>query len=71
MKKKHKMCIEVLDEYLHTFKVVEQTMRKQPYSLTRKERAELVYYQEMSRNIQMVRDYIETGKEPVDWEKWL
>jgi hypothetical protein len=65
------MCIEVLDEYLHTFKVVEQTMRKQPYSLTRKERAELVYYQEMSRNIQMVRDYIETGKEPVDWEKWL
>jgi hypothetical protein len=65
------MCIEVLDEYLHTFKVVEQTMRKQPYSLTRKERAELVYYQEMSRNIQMVRDYIETGKEPVDWEKCL
>lgn len=65
------MCIEVLDEYLHTFKVVEQTMRKQPYSLTRKERAELVYYQEMSRNIQMVRDYIETGKESVDWEKWL
>ena len=59
MRKKYKTCVEVLDEYLHTFKVVEQTMRKQPYSLTRKERAELVYYQEMSRNIEMIKNYIE------------
>lgn len=70
MRKKYKTCIEVLDEYQHTFKVVEQTLRKQPFSLTRKERAELVFYQEMNRNIEMIKKYIETGEESIDWTKW-
>ncbi len=70
MKKKYKTCIEVLEEYQHTFRVVEQSIRKQPYSLTRKERAELVFYQEMNRNIEMIKTYIETGEESIDWTKW-
>jgi hypothetical protein len=70
LRKKYKTCIEVLDEYQHTFKVVEQTLRKQPFSLTRKERAELVFYQEMNRNIEMIKKYIETGEESIDWTKW-
>jgi hypothetical protein len=45
-------------------------MRKLPGSLTRKERTELVYYQEMVRNIGMVKDYIETRTESInfDWD---
>jgi len=70
LKKKYQTCIEVLEEYQHTFRVVEQTIRKQPYSLTRKERAELVFYQEMNRNIEMIKNYIETGEESIDWTKW-
>lgn len=70
MKKKYQTCIEVLEEYQNTFKVVEQSIRKQPYSLTRKERAELVFYQEMNRNIEMIKSYIETGEESIDWTKW-
>jgi hypothetical protein len=70
LKKKYKTCIEVLEEYQHTFRVVEQSIRKQPYSLTRKERAELVFYQEMNRNIEMIKTYIETGEESIDWTKW-
>lgn len=70
MKKKYKTCIEVLEEYQHTFRVVEQSIRKQPYSLTRKERAELVFYQEMNRNIEMIKTYIETGEESIDWTRW-
>jgi len=38
--------------------------------LTRKERAELVFYQEMNRNIEMIKKYIETGEESIDWTKW-
>jgi hypothetical protein len=70
LKKKYQTCIEVLEEYQNTFKVVEQSIRKQPYSLTRKERAELVFYQEMNRNIEMIKSYIETGEESIDWTKW-
>ena len=68
---KHDICIEVLNKYLDTFEVNEKAMRKLPSSLTRKERAELVYYQEMVRNIKMVRDYIATRTESVNWEQYL
>jgi len=66
--KKHDICIEVLNQYLDVFKTVERSMRKLPASLTQKERVELTYYQEMVRNIKMVRDYIDTRTESVDWE---
>ena len=67
---KHDICIEVLEEYLNAFKMSERAMRNLPASLTRKERTELIYYQEMVRNIKMVRDYIDTRTESVDWESW-
>jgi len=67
---KHDICIEVLEEYLKAFKMSERAMRTLPASLTRKERTELIYYQEMVRNIKMVRDYIDTRTESVDWESW-
>jgi len=44
-------------------------MRKLPGAMTRKERTELVYYQEMVRNIKMVRDYIDKRTESVDWDR--
>lgn len=68
--KKHDICIEVLNQYLDVFKTVERSMRKLPASLTQKERVELTYYQEMVRNIKMVRDYVDTRTESVDWERW-
>ena len=67
---KHDICIEVLNEYLDVFQTVERSMRKLPASLTRKERVELTYYQEMVRNTKMVRDYIETRSESVEWERY-
>jgi|GEM_PF-3502840 len=67
---KHDICIEVLNEYLNIFKMTEKSMRRLPASLTRKERVELTYYQEMVRNIKMVRDYIDTRSESVDWERY-
>jgi len=67
---KHDICIEVLNEYLDVFQTVERSMRKLPASLTRKERVELTYYQEMVRNIKMVRGYIETRSESVEWERY-
>ena len=67
---KHDICIEVLNQYLNVFKTVERSMRKLPASLTQKERVELTYYQEMVRNIKMVRDYVDTRTESVDWERW-
>ena len=68
---KHDICIEVLNEYLNVFEINEKAMRKLPSSLTRKERVELIYYQEMVRNIKMVRDYIDTRTESVNWEQCL
>jgi len=68
---KHDICIEVLNEYLNVFEINEKAMRKLPSSLTRKERVELIYYQEMVRNIKMVRDYIDTRTESVNWEQYL
>ena len=68
---KHDICIEVLNEYLNAFQINEKAMRKLPSSLTRKERVELIYYQEMVRNIKMVRDYIDTRTESVNWEQYL
>ena len=68
--KKHDICIEVLNQYLDVFKTVERSMRKLPASLTQKERVELTYYQEMVRNIKMVRDYIDKRTEAVDWESY-
>ena len=68
---KHDICIEVLNEYLNAFEINEKAMRKLPSSLTRKERVELSYYQEMVRNIKMVRDYIDTRTESVNWEQYL
>jgi hypothetical protein len=68
---KHDICIEVLNEYLNAFEINEKAMRKLPSSLTRKERAELIYYQEMVRNIKMVRNYIDTRTESVNWEQYL
>ena len=65
---KHDICIEVLNEYLNVFKISERAMRILPSSLTRKERTELTYYQEMVRNIKMVRDYVDTRTESVNWE---
>ena len=65
---KHDICIEVLNEYLNAFKISERAMRILPSSLTRKERTELTYYQEMVRNIKMVRDYVDTRTESVNWE---
>lgn len=64
------ICVEVLNDYLKYFKMAERAMRKLPGSLTRKERTELVYYQEMVRNIGMVKDYIETRTETInfDWD---
>ena len=64
------ICVEVLNDYLKYFKIAERAMRKLPGSLTRKERTELVYYQEMVRNIGMVKDYIETRTETInfDWD---
>ena len=64
------ICVEVLNNYLKYFKMAERAMRKLPGSLTRKERTELVYYQEMVRNIGMVKDYIETRTETInfDWD---
>ena len=67
---KHDICIEVLNEYLNAFKISERAMRILPSSLTRKERTELTYYQEMVRNIEMVRNYIDTRSESVDWERY-
>ena len=48
----------------------ERAMRTLPASLTRKERTELIYYQEMVRNIKMIKDYIETRTETInsDWD---
>ena len=66
---KHDICIEVLNEYLNAFKISERAMRILPSSLTRKERTELTYYQEMVRNIKMVRDYVDTRTESVTWER--
>lgn len=68
---KHDICIEVLNEYLNAFQINEKAMRKLPSSLTRKERVELIYYQEMVRNIKMVRDYIDTRTESVNWKQYL
>jgi hypothetical protein len=68
---KHDICIEVLNEYLNAFEINEKAMRKLPSSLTRKERVELIYYQEMVRNIKMVRDYIDTRTESVNWKQYL
>ena len=68
---KHDICIEVLNEYLNAFEINEKAMRKLPSSLTRKERVELIYYQEMVRNIKMVRDYIDTRTESINWEQYL
>ena len=64
------ICVEVLNDYLKYFKMAERAMRKLPGSLTRKERTELVYYQEMVRNIGMVKDYIDTRTEAInfDWD---
>ena len=64
------ICVEVLNDYLKYFKIAERAMRKLPGSLTRKERTELVYYQEMVRNIGMVKDYIDTRTESInfDWD---
>jgi len=64
------ICVEVLNDYLKYFKMAERAMRKLPGSLTRKERTELVYYQEMVRNIGMVKDYIDTRTESInfDWD---
>jgi len=67
------ICVEVLNDYLKYFKMAERAMRKLPGSLTRKERTELVYYQEMVRNIGMVKDYIDTRTDSInfDWDsKW-
>jgi len=64
------ICVEVLNDYLKYFKMAERAMRKLPGSMSRKERAELVYYQEMVRNIKMVRDYIDKRTEYVDWESY-
>tara|TARA_X000001388_G_C2118105_1_gene80405 strand:- start:6 stop:233 length:228 start_codon:yes stop_codon:yes gene_type:complete len=68
---KHDICIEVLNEYLNAFEINEKAMRKLPSSLTRKERVELIYYQEMVRNIKMVRDYIDTRTESINWKQYL
>jgi hypothetical protein len=67
---KHDICIEVLNQYLDAFKISERAMRKLPVSMTKKERTELVYYQEMVRNIGMVKDYIDTRTESInfDWD---
>jgi|TARA_R100001460_G_scaffold41345_1_gene76966 hypothetical protein len=64
------ICVEVLNDYLKYFKMAERAMRKLPGSLTRTERTELVYYQEMVRNIGMVKDYIDTRTESInfDWD---
>ena len=64
------ICVQVLNDYLKYFKMAERAMRKLPGSLTRKERTELVYYQEMVRNIGMVKDYIDTRTESInfDWD---
>lgn len=64
------ICVEVLNDYLKYFKMAERAMRKLPGSMTRKERTELVYYQEMVRNIGMVKDYIDTRTESInfDWD---
>ena len=64
------ICVEVLNDYLKYFKMAERAMRKLPGSMSRKERAELVYYQEMVRNIKMVKDYIDKRTESVDWESY-
>jgi len=64
------ICVEVLNDYLKYFKIAERAMRKLPGAMTKKERAELVYYQEMVRNIGMVKDYIDTRTESInfDWD---
>ena len=64
------ICVEVLNDYLQYFKMAERAMRKLPGSMTREERTELVYYQEMVRNIGMVKDYIDTRTETInlDWD---
>jgi len=64
------ICAEVLNNYLKYFKMAERAMRKLPGAMTKKERTELVYYQEMVRNIGMVKDYIETRTETInfDWD---
>ena len=66
----HDICVHILNRYLTYFKVSERAMRKLPGSMSRKERAELVYYQEMVRNIKMVKDYIDKRTESVDWESY-
>tara|TARA_R110000744_G_scaffold81436_2_gene160063 strand:- start:336 stop:557 length:222 start_codon:yes stop_codon:yes gene_type:complete len=67
---KHENCIEVLNDYLKQFQAAERSLRKLPASLSRIERTELTYYQEMIRNIRMIRDYIDIKDEPVDWQRW-
>ena len=64
------ICVEVLNDYLKYFKTAERAMRKLPGAMTKKERTELVYYQEMVRNIGMVKDYIDTRTESInfDWD---
>ena len=64
------ICVEVLNDYLKYFKIAERAMRKLPGAMTKKERTELVYYQEMVRNIGMVKDYIDTRTESInfDWD---
>ena len=66
----HDICVHILDRYLTYFKMSERAMRKVPGAMSRKERAELVYYQEMVRNIGMVKDYIDTRTESInfDWD---
>ena len=63
----HDICVHILNRYLNYFEVAEKAMRKLPGAMTKKERTELVYYQEMVRNIKMVRDYIDNRTESVDW----
>ena len=64
----HDICVHILNRYLTYFEVSEKAMRKLPGAMTKKERTELVYYQEMVRNIKMVRDYIDKRTESVYWE---
>jgi len=65
---KHDICVEVLYEYLNAFQVSERAMRKSPGPMTRKEKTELVYYQEMVRNISMVIDYVENKTESINYD---
>ena len=66
---KNDICVDVLTDYLKYFKIAERAMRKLHGALTRKERTELVYYQEMVRNIGMVKDYIDTRTESINFDR--